>query len=59
LLACSNERGQHAVYIREVRNAYIVLETKSERQSPPERCRHKLEDDTKVDLTEMGYAYLD
>jgi hypothetical protein len=59
LLACSNERGQHAVYIREVRNAYIVLETKSERKSAPERCRHKWEDNIKVDLKEMGYEYLD
>lgn len=59
MLACSNERGQHAVYIREVRNAYIVLETKSEGKSLPERHRHKWEDNIKLDPTEMGYEYLD
>jgi hypothetical protein len=59
LLACSNERGQHAVYIREVRNADIVLETKSEGKSPPERHRHKWEDNIKMGLTEMGYEYVD
>jgi len=59
LLACSNERGQHTVYIREVRKAYIVLETESEGKSPPERHRHKWEDNIKMDITEMGYEYVD
>jgi len=40
-------------------NAYIVLETKSEGKSPTERHSHKWEDDIKMDLTEMGYEYLD
>jgi len=47
------------VYIREVRNAYIVLETKSEEKSPPERYRYKQEDNIKMHLTEMGYEYVD
>jgi hypothetical protein len=47
------------LYIRKVRNVYIVLETKSEGKSPPERHKHKWEDDIKMDLTEMGYEYVD
>jgi len=46
------------VYIREVRNAHILLETKSEEKSPPERHGYKWEDNIKMDLTEMGYEYV-
>ena len=46
------------MYIGELRNAYIVLETKSEEKSPPKRHRYKWEDNIKMDFTEMGYEYV-
>jgi hypothetical protein len=42
-----------------VRNANSILETKAEGKRPPERHKHRWEDYIKMDLTEMGYEYVD
>jgi hypothetical protein len=38
---------------------YIVLETKLEGKSSPERHRHRWEDNIKMDLAEMKYEYVE
>jgi hypothetical protein len=51
--------ARHVICIEEIRNGHKMLIIKSEGKRPLQRAGHKLEDNVKVDLKEIGYMGAD
>jgi hypothetical protein len=45
---------EHTAHMGNMRNAYKILVRKPERNRPLGRCKHRLEDNIKIDLKEIG-----
>jgi len=51
--------GGHEAHKGKVRNKYNILVRKSDGKGPLGRCRHRWEDNIKMDLREIGLEFLD